>query len=163
MSSVVSLMWKDANESPRLTGVHLIAPILCYADFIPQKYAADDRSWNDLHDADILNRPSIDFCLSCYIPNYADRKNPLFSPMLWKGGHMGLPPHYFQVSGWDPARDSALIYERILREESDVPTKLHVYTGQPHGFASVFPRMKASEKFYADAVEAYRWILAQSQ
>jgi acetyl esterase/lipase len=63
-----------------------------------------------------------------------DPASPLFSPFLHPDGHAGLPPMYFQVCGMDPLRDEALIYEKVLREDYGVKTKLDVYPGLPHGF-----------------------------
>ena len=61
----------------------------------------------------------------------------------------------------DPLRDEALIYERILREEEGIKTKLDVYPGQPHGFWSLAPRMQASKKFVIDSVKGVEWLLHQ--
>jgi acetyl esterase/lipase len=38
------------------------------------------------------------------------------------------------VSGVDPVRNEALIYEKVLREDYGVKTKLDVYPGVPHVF-----------------------------
>ena len=62
----------------------------------------------------------------------------------------------------DPLRDEALIYEKHLRTEAGVKTKLMVYPGQPHGFWSFFPNLKASQQFVADTTEGLRWLLSQS-
>lgn len=60
-------------------------------------------------------------------------------------------------------RDEALIYERALREEAGVKTKLDVYPGQPHGFWSIFPKMEASKRFFEDAIDGIRWLLEQKE
>lgn len=85
----------------------------------------------------------------------------MFSPLLWKTGHSNLPPAYFQICGQDPLRDEALIYERLMREEEGIKTKVQMYPGQPHGFHSVVPTMSASQKFVQDSVEGVRWLLEQ--
>ena len=61
-----------------------------------------------------------------------DINSPLYAPFNHPDGHTGLPPIAFQVCGMDPLRDEALIYERVLREDFGVNTKLHVYPGLPH-------------------------------
>lgn len=99
--------------------------------------------------------------LDNYIPDEADRKSPLFSPLLFDTGHHDLPPSCFQICGQDPLRDEALIFERIMREDEGIPTKVYVYPGQPHGFHSVAPSMKASEQFMEDSVEGVGWLLGQ--
>jgi acetyl esterase/lipase len=75
----------------------------------------------------------------------------------------GLPPVYFQICGMDPLRDEALIYEKVLREEYNIPTKLDVYPGLPHGFWSFWPDMKASTEFVNDATKGVAWLLEQKK
>ena len=99
--------------------------------------------------------------LDNYIPNDEDRKSQLFSSLLWDSGHSGLPPACFQICGQDPLRDEALIFERILREDHSTSTKVYMYPGQPHGFHSVVPNMKASQKFIEDSVEGVGWLLGR--
>ncbi|KAK5698558.1 hypothetical protein LTR17_023548 [Elasticomyces elasticus] len=96
-----------------------------------------------------------------YIPNVEDRKTPLFSPLLVPTGQKGLPPSYFQICGMDPLRDEALIYERVLREEQGIKTKVDMYPGLPHGFWSIAPKLKVSEKFVEDSVKGAEWLLQQ--
>jgi acetyl esterase/lipase len=77
-------------------------------------------------------------------------------------GHAGLPPAYFQVCGLDPLRDEALIYERILREEVGIPTKLDLYKGFGHYFWTNFPLLEQSRVFVEDTVKGARWLLEQA-
>jgi acetyl esterase/lipase len=70
---------------------------------------------------------------------------------------------YFQICGMDPLRDEALIYEKVLREEYNIPTKLDVYPGLPHGFWSFWPDMKASTEFVNDATKGVAWLLEQKK
>jgi len=76
-------------------------------------------------------------------------------------GQKNLPPTYFQVCGMDPLRDEALIFERVLREEEGIKTRLDVYPGQPHGFWSIAPHMQASRKFVEDSIKGVEWLLQQ--
>ena len=80
---------------------------------------------------------------------------------LWETGHDNLPPSCFQICGLDVLRDEALIFERIMREDHSLKTKVYMYPGQPHGFHSVAPNMKASEKFMNEAVDGVGWLLKQ--
>ncbi len=96
-----------------------------------------------------------------YIPE-EEAGNPIFSPMLWKTGHENLPPSFFQICGQDPLRDEALIFERIMREELGIKTKVEMYSGLPHGFHSVMPQLSSSKKFCEDSVKGVEWLLKQS-
>lgn len=92
----------------------------------------------------------------------ADMNNPLFVPFLYRnapGGHKGLPPAYFQVCGLDPLRDEALIYERILREEAGVRTRLDLYPGLGHYFWTNFPLLGDSRRFVEDTLKGVQWLL----
>lgn len=84
-----------------------------------------------------------------------------YVPMSYPGGlqKLDLPKTAVMVAGMDPLRDDGILYERVLREECGVPTKLYVYPGLPHGFG-VFPTLKASQKQVADSIEAIGWMLS---
>ncbi|CAK3950345.1 related to sterigmatocystin biosynthesis lipase esterase STCI [Lecanosticta acicola] len=161
MGVVVSHLARDEGLKPALTGCHLMIPAVCSDECFPEKHKKDWKSWDQLPDAAILNHKATDLFRDNYIPNKADRANHLFSPLFWPSGHKGLPPNYFQIAGGDPLRDEALIYERILREDDGVKTKVDLYPGQPHGFWSVFPHMKASKTFMDDSINGIKWLLEQ--
>ncbi|EHL01750.1 alpha/beta-Hydrolase [Glarea lozoyensis ATCC 20868] len=108
--------------------------------------------------------------LSLLVPIYrrlgfhAPISSPLFVPFLnhsTEQGFKGLPPAYFQVCGLDPLRDEGLIYERILREESGVETRLDVYPGVGHYFWTNFPEMEGSRAFVEDSVRGVGWLLGR--
>lgn len=92
----------------------------------------------------------------------ADAESPLMIPFLYRHGERGhgsLPPVYFQVCGLDPLRDEALIYERILREEYGIKTKLDIYPGLGHYFWTNWPHLEKSRTFVEDTVQGMRWLL----
>jgi len=88
-------------------------------------------------------------------------KSPLYSPLLWNSGHANIPPTYIQVCGMDPLRDGSLIYEKILREEHGVKTKLDVFPGQLHGFFVLFPTMEAVKDWRERSTVGLAWLLQQ--
>jgi acetyl esterase/lipase len=88
-----------------------------------------------------------------------DPASPLASPVIFPTGHQNLPPTYFQICGMDPLRDETLIYERILREECGVKTRVDLYPGLPHGFWSWFPEAGFSKKQLKDSMEGMAWLL----
>ena len=161
MTATVAHLARDDKLSPPITGCLLMVPAYCYHKNVPEKYQPDAKSWEQNANAPILTHKATYLFLDNYIPNESDRKDPLFSPMLWPTGHAGLPPSYFQICGQDPLRDEALIFERIMREEEGIRTKVDVYPGLPHGYWSIMPTLKWSEKFVADSVEGVRWLLEQ--
>lgn len=73
-----------------------------------------------------------------------------------------MPPAYMQIAGLDPLRDHGLIYDRILREEYCVPTKVDLYSGFGHMFWTNWPDMKESHDFVDDTVRGMRWLLEQN-
>lgn len=69
---------------------------------------------------------------------------------------------YVQVCGQDIGRDDALIYEKVLREESGVETRLDLYTGFGHvfwGMGGGYAEMEMSKKRMKHSVEGVGWLL----
>ncbi|KAI1868819.1 hypothetical protein JX265_006798 [Neoarthrinium moseri] len=75
-------------------------------------------------------------------------------------GHLNLPPAYFQICGLDIGRDDSLIYERVLREESNVSTRADLYPGFSHCWWSLFPELGMSKRREDDAVRGVAWLLS---
>lgn len=136
-------------------------PFYCISEAIPESWKADYKSWEQNKAAPILTRGATDLFWNNYCPDKEKRKDPLISVALWPTGLSGLPSSYFQICGQDPLRDEALIVERAMREKEGIKTKVDVYPGLPHGFHSVVPTLKASEKFVNDTIEGVRWLLEQ--
>ena len=61
----------------------------------------------------------------------------------------------------DPLRDEALIFERILREEEKIATKVNVYEGMPHGFWAIYDQMPSAATFINESVKGVQWLLKQ--
>ena len=160
MTAVVAHQCRDDKLSPPITGCLLMIPFYCVSDFIPEAWKSDYKSWEQNKSAPILTRAATDLFMDNYCPE-EKRKDPLLSVALWPNALAGLPPSYFQICGQDPLRDEALIVERQMREKEGIKTKVDVYPGLPHGFHSVVPTLKASEKFVNDTVEGVRWLLEQ--
>lgn len=169
IAAVLAHLARDNKLNPPLTGQYLCVPaITCFmpAEDMPEQYRGE-----------YLSQPSVTPCVDPVLqvdsrhPRAmmkivgADVNNPLFVPFLYRtrpGGHEGLPPAYFQVCGLDPLRDEALIYERILKEETRIKTKLNVYPGLGHYFWTNFPLLDASRQFVEDTVKGVQWLLEQS-
>ncbi|KAK7715189.1 hypothetical protein SLS64_003887 [Diaporthe eres] len=169
IAAVLAHLARDQKLDPPLTGQYLCVPaITCLMppEEIPEQYRAEYLSHPSV-------TPSVDPVLQPDSRNPrgivkvvgADVNNPLFVPFLYRNkpsGHKGLPPAYFQVCGLDPLRDEALIYDRVLREEAGVDTKVDVYPGLGHYFWTNFPLLDASKQFVEDTVKGVGWLLKYS-
>ncbi|KAK1977236.1 Alpha/Beta hydrolase protein [Colletotrichum cereale] len=151
IAAVLAHLARDNKLSPPLTGQYLCVPaIMC---LLPPE-AFPERYRPDANDGGAAMRSVV----------RPDMQSPLFVPFHFGRigqGHKGLPPAYLQVAGLDPLRDEALIYERVLREEVGVATRLDIYPGLPHYFWTIFPRLEKSRQFVEDTVRGVRWLLEQ--
>ena len=59
----------------------------------------------------------------------------------------------------DALRDDGSIYERVLREEWGVETRLDLYSGYGHMFFMNWPEMNESQKWWKNMVDGMRWLL----
>src|SRR6186713_1523232 len=126
---------------------------------MPEQYKSEFMSWNQ----DIKGGLTREGLLQFYQLTGAaeDPSNCFNSPLLWPGGHEGLAPVFFQVHGRDFVRDTALIYERVLREQG-VKTKLRIYPGVPHGFNTMFFQTEIAKQHERDTLDGIRWLLSLS-
>ena len=157
IASVLAHRARDEGLSAPLTGQYLAIPLLCPKERIPEKYRKHWLSLQQNANAPILPLPAIDMFMGGYKPNVDDTVN--FAVFNHPKDHNGLPPTYFQVDGMDPLRDDGIIYERVLRQECGIRTKMDVYPGLPHGHWSFFPTLKASVKARKDQIEGVAWLL----
>lgn len=158
ISAVLTHLAKDAKLSPPLTGQYLCIPAVLADDVVPEKYKSQYKSMAENANAPVLPREAINAFMEAYNP---DSTSELYVPFNHPTGHGGLPPAYFQVCGLDPLRDEALIYEKVLREENGIKTKLDIYPGLPHGFWSFFPTLASSKKLREDILIGVGWLLDQ--
>ncbi|KAF4631418.1 hypothetical protein G7Y89_g6710 [Cudoniella acicularis] len=159
LAAVVSYLWRDNKMSPSLTGQYLSIPAVCTPEAMPSKYQDFCFSMEQNKDALILNEKSVYFFDSLY---KVDPKSPLRSPLIFPS-HKDLPPAYFQICGADPLRDEGLLYEKVLREEYGIKTRLDLFPGLPHGFWSSYPQAEFSKKFQVDTAEGLKWLLEQAR
>jgi acetyl esterase/lipase len=90
-----------------------------------------------------------------------DLNSGVWSPLIWETGHKHLPRTYFQVCGADLQRDDSLIYERVLRLECGIKTKVDMYAGLPHVFWYFWPGHSVCKRYYEDTVRGFGWLLAE--
>ncbi|KAH8703028.1 alpha/beta hydrolase fold-domain-containing protein [Talaromyces proteolyticus] len=149
---------RDIGLYPPITGVYLSA----FPTLVPQ--AMTDK-YQDLYKSreslgrnanGSLSSKSIAFFDQVVSP---DITSPLWNPLLWPTGHADLPPHFFQICGSDILRDEALIYERELRLDNQIQTRVIVYPGMPHIFWYSYPTHSLSSKFAENCTEGLKWLL----
>ncbi|KAF2166679.1 hypothetical protein M409DRAFT_66649 [Zasmidium cellare ATCC 36951] len=158
LTITVCYQWHDEGLQPPITGCHLMNGHFVDNEHVPERAKSCYQSWWELADAPILNHRYSEVFIGHYLPEKSKRGDHLFSVMRREDGPKILPAAYFQISGLDPVRDEALIFESWIRE-AGTPTKLTLYPGLPHGFWSVFPTLKSSERFFKDAIDGARWLL----
>ena len=161
LAAVMCQLARDEGLQPPLTGQYLCVPALLWTDVVPEKWKVDYRSRFESTDDPVLklNPEGSKDLMNALNPNTA---SPLFSPLLHENLR-DLPPAFFQLGGLDPLRDEGLIYERVLREESGVKTRMEVYDGYRHMFWTNWPLMQRSREFWDDMLEGMRWLVEQSR
>lgn len=58
-------------------------------------------------------------------------------------------------------RDESIIYERALREEYGVTTRLDIYPGLPHLFWNYFTGLSATKRRWQDTIAGCKWLLIE--
>ncbi|KAJ7233548.1 alpha/beta hydrolase fold-domain-containing protein [Mycena rebaudengoi] len=138
-----------------ITGQLLHVPAVVHFEDYPEEFKSELLSMEQNKDAPLLTKANIQAIAECL---QVPPGHPDFSPLLYS--HENLPWTYIQVAGLDPLRDEAILYERLLRE-AGAQTRIDIYPGVPHSFASSFPQLKASIKCEADLRAGLRWLLRQ--
>jgi len=146
--------------SPPLTGGLLSIPAVVSEASIPDKYADHYLAMKQNANAPILDAEAVNTLIGLYKP---DHKSPLFACFNHPKGHKGLPPVYLQVCGMDPMRDDGLLYEKVLREEAGVKTKIEVYPGLPHAYWAMYPTLSKSPAVVMDTLMGVGWLLQEGQ
>ncbi|GAB7361188.1 hypothetical protein MBLNU230_g1220t1 [Neophaeotheca triangularis] len=161
---------RDNALSPPLTGLFYIAGSIMSSQHVPPKYQPLYLSREQNATAPILNAKTVKVFYSAFNPDHKsplwasfDQHNPRDAEGEVMEGLKGLPPVYFQVCGADPSRDDGLIFEKVLREEVGIATRLDLYAGWPHCWWSLFPQAPASRRRLGDSVEGVGWLLEQGK
>ena len=145
---------------PPLSGQFLSVVTVMHHEHVPAKYQNAYLSWEQNKFAPILDRHLYSIFSNAFKP---DPTSELWASFNHPNGHVGLPKAYFQVCGLDIFRDGGLIYERVLREETGVETRMDLYKGMPHSWWSMFPEMEASKRRVEDSVRAVGWLLGSEE
>lgn len=157
---VLSHLARDEKLEPQLTGIYLNVPLILAPEAVPTKWEALYNSRKQNEFSPVLNKAFMDMYTEAYAPKPLN-SSYIWSPILWPGEkpHANLPRTYFQICGLDPLRDEALIYERELRTNYGIQTKVDIYPGLPHMFVPNFPTHAASKKYPEDTSRGIGWLL----
>ncbi|PVH69450.1 alpha/beta-hydrolase [Cadophora sp. DSE1049] len=150
------------NDSPvTITGQFLSVANVLPPPVVPEKYKSAYKSVSENKDYAIPPAELIEVFMGAYQP---DLNSPLFVPFNHPNGHKGIPATYMQVCELDDLRDEELIYERVLREEAGIHTRLEFYEGLPHHFWEFFPTMDGHvKKRVRNTVAGFKWLLDGAQ
>lgn len=171
-AAVISQLARDEDMQPPITGQLLSLPSVLHRSVYPEQFKHELLSIDQNANAPVINLKSLDIfegqhffhqimtSIFAYIiqafykvPDWRDhRASPLLHPNL-----SGLPKAYFQITGLDPLRDEAFLYEKLLKEKNTT-TKADVYPGLPHTFWT-FPGLRSSASWMVDTVNGVKWLL----
>ncbi|MFC5699480.1 alpha/beta hydrolase [Pseudomonas sp. GCM10022186] len=84
-----------------------------------------------LADAPLLSGEDLEACLAAYLPDLADRRRPLASPLEARD-FRGMPEAFVAVAEFDPLHDDGAIYAQRLADDG-VAVEYRMGTGLVHG------------------------------
>jgi acetyl esterase len=149
LAAVVALAAK-AGEAPLPAFQLLIYPV---CDYVEKR-----RSYELFKEGFFLTAAEMDWYRDHYLPDrdaaHEWRVSPLRAP-----DHSGLPPAYILTAGFDPLRDEAEDYARLLTA-AGVPTALHRHDGLLHSFVNQTSLHRGARDAMLEACGALRLGLA---
>jgi acetyl esterase/lipase len=122
IAAALTLKFRDSGC--RLAAQLLIYPAVCFEMARP--------SFAENPDGPIISTATMPATFDMYLPNRADRTDPLAAP-LHAASHAGLPPAYVAVAAHDPLRDDGLAYAEAL-DSAGVDVTLDRGPGLIHGY-----------------------------
>lgn len=166
ISAVLAQLSRLGEFEAPITGQYLSVPLIAPLELFPTKYKEELLSpYENLNDP-VLRYVGAQRLKETLGILKADPNSHLYSPLAPPSyppdaapSVFPLAPAYMQVSGLDPLRDHALIYDRILREEYGVESQVDLYAGFGHMFWTNWPELKESHDFVSDTVKGIRRLL----
>jgi acetyl esterase/lipase len=157
LAGVLCHLARDAGLAPPLTGQLLSCGGWIEQSRVPARFAARYLSREQNAESPMV-AASFDQAFKDELK--PDRESGLWAPV--DGGeatHRGIPPAYFAICGMDMNRDDGLIYERVLREECGLATRVDLYRGWPHCFWDAYPELEESGNRTKNIVKAVGWLV----
>lgn len=146
LAAVVCQMAKEKG-APKLAFQMLLFPVT--------QIGGETRSLREFAQGYFLERATLDWFFSHYLPADADRTDPRISPLLAKDVS-GLPSAYVMLGGFDPLHDEGLAYAEKLRA-AGVSATIADYPDLVHDFIymqAVLPQAPEAMKAAAGALKA---------
>jgi acetyl esterase len=120
----------------------------------------DTPSLNEYAQGYFMERKTIEWFYSQYVPADADRNAPRLSPLRSKD-FSGLPPAYVMLGGYDPLHDEGLAYVEKLRA-AGVKVTLADYADMVHCFIYLQTVLPQARQAVASAAQAVYSALEQA-
>ena len=151
LAAVVAQMARD-RDGPALAYQVLVYPITdCVFD--RPSYAADATGY-------LLTKETMAWFWDHYVPDEADRTNPLVSPLRAKD-LSGLPPALIITAEFDPLRDEGEAYASRLRD-AGVAVDTNRYDNMTHGFIQMGGMLEEARAALAEAASGLRATFAKA-
>jgi len=106
----------------------------------------------------MLEKATLDWFGSCYVPEGVDTTDPRLSPLLAEDVS-GLPPAYIVTAEFDPLRDEGKAYADRLESAGVSVTHMH-YDDMIHGFFNMTKLVEEGREAVKDAGKALKLALA---
>ena len=146
LAAAVAIALKGTPQAP-------MAQLLVYPAV---DFEMDKPSYVENADAPLLNVHGMPAVNAMYVPDPAERQNPLAAPYFAES-HEGLPPAFVAVAQNDPLRDDGYAYAGKLRN-AGVSVEVDDGEGLIHGYLRAMEFCTASRESLA---RMCRWLSAQ--
>ena len=150
--------YQEQQLEPKITGLVFWAGSWCHPDVRPPHLKPWILSVDEIDDAPGLTKSSIEYFWTKY---GAPKDDHRYSPLLndtWKGV---ASKAYFAICGWDPRRDEAILFAKILRE-AGLEVQDRIYEGLPHGFWTTCPDLSVSKEWETETINGIEWMLERT-
>lgn len=148
LAAVVAIMARDEG-APAIAYQYLAYPVT-NADFDTPSYRANAAGFG-------LSREQMQWYWDQYVPDPAQRANPLASPLLAESLG-GLPPALVVTAEYDPLRDEGEAYAQRLKD-AGVTVEARCYEGLIHGFLGQTAEFLAARAAFGDSVASLKRAL----
>jgi acetyl esterase len=148
LSAIITQLAK-AKTKPKIAYQMLLFP--------GTQVGAETSSLHEFAVGYFLERKTIEYFNSLYVPAGTDRNSPKVSPLRAKD-FSGLPPAYVMLGGYDPLHDEGLAYAEKLKAAGGQVT-IADYAGMVHCFIYLQTILPQAHEAVAEAAKAVKRAL----